>query len=123
MIDQGVSQMRYKKYNIDLRDITKSNVLPDLSSIYNNLLDDNEFLRKETMIDGIVVYRAGNPFFSKLISMNLPEDHPAFNFDIGVFSCSKCYFHPSTIDAERHGNLRDLVFRHIVHPLFNSLKK
>lgn len=118
--------MRYKKYNIDLRDITKSNVLPDLSSIHNNLLDDNELLRKETMIDGIVVYRAGNPFFSKLISMNIPENHPAFNFDIGVISCAKCYLDKSKVsirDIDRRGNLRDLVFRHIVHPLFNSLKK
>lgn len=115
--------MRYKKYNIDLKVITKSNVLPDLSSIHNNLLDDNEFLRKETMLDGIVVYRAGNPFFSKLISMNIPEDHPAFNFDISVSSCFGCYFRPSTRDIERHGDIRDLLFRHIVHPLFNSLKK
>lgn len=115
--------MRYKTYNIDLRDITKFNVLPDLSSIHNNLLEDNEYLKKETMLDGIVVYRAGNPFFSKLINMNIPENHPAFNFDIGVVSCFKCYFHPPTRDAERHGYLRDLIFRYIVHPLFNSLKK
>jgi hypothetical protein len=115
--------VRYKKYNVDLGDITKSNVLPDLSSIHNNLLEDSEYLRKETMLDGIVVYRARNPF-SKLISMNLPEDHPAFNFDIGVLSCVKCYlFHPPTKDIERHGNIRDLLFRYIVHPLFNSLKK
>ena len=115
--------MRYKKYNIDLRDITKSNVLPDLSSIHNNLLEDNEYLRKETMLDGIVVYRARNPF-SKLISMNIPEDHPAFNFDISVSSCFKCHNPSSTYkDMTRHGDIRDLLFRHIVHPLFNSLKK
>jgi len=114
--------VRYKKYNIDLGDITKSNVLPDLSSIHNNLLEDNEYLRKETMLDGIVVYRARNPF-SKLISMNLPEDHPAFNFSIGVSSCFKCYFNPPTKDILRYGGISDLLFRYIVHPLFNSLKK
>jgi hypothetical protein len=113
--------MRYKRYNIDLGDITKSNVLPDLSSIHNNLLEDNEYLRKETMLDGIVVYRARNPF-SKLISMNLPEDHPAFNFDIGVSSCFKRHFQPSAISLRRR-DIRDLLFRYIVHPLFNSLKK
>ena len=112
-----------EKYNIHLGDITKSNVLPDLFSIDNNLVDDNVLTRKETMLDGIVVYRARNPFFSKLISMNIPEDHPAFNFDISASSCFGCYFRPSTRDIERHGDIRDLLFRHIIHPLFNSLKK
>lgn len=117
--------MRYKKYNIDLDVITKANVLPDLSSVHNNVLEESEYLKMETMPDGIVIYRAASPF-SQLVSMHIPEYHLAFNYDIGVVSLAKCYLDKSKVsirDIDRRGDLRDLIFKYIVHPLFNSIPK
>lgn len=117
--------MRYKKYHINLAVITMSKVLPDLSSVHNNVLEESDYLKMETMPDGIVIYRAASPF-SQLVSMHIPEGHPAFNYDIGVISLGKCYLDKLKVsikDIDRRGDIRDLIFNYIIHPLFNSIPK
>ena len=115
--------MRYKKYNINLDIVTQDNSLPDLSSIHSDVLEDNEYLKKETLPDGVILYRAASPF-SQLVSMYIPEYHPVFNFDLGIISCTKCYYkNAATRDIEKFGYIRELIFRHIIHSFFNSIPK
>ena len=114
--------MRYKKYHIDLAGVTGSNALPDLLSVGSKTLEDNEYLKKETTHDGIVIYRAGSRF-SQLAVIYIPEDHPVFNFDIGTKSCASYYYSTSVKDVSRNGDLRDLIFKYIIHPFFDSLPK
>ena len=115
--------MRYKKYEINLSIITQSNVLPDIQDIRSGVPEDNEGLKKETLPDGIVLFRAPWPH-EQLVYMYIPETHLMFNFDLGVTTCGLCYYkYASTRDIERYGDLRDLIFRHVLHPFFNSIPK
>ena len=115
--------MRYKKYHIDLVGVTESNALPDLLSVSSKSLEGNEYLKKETTSDGIVIYRASSRF-SQLAVIYIPEDHPVFNFDIGTKSCASYYYSTrSAKDISKSGDVRDLIFKYIIHPFFDSIPK
>ena len=115
--------MRYKKYDINLSIITQSNVLPDLLKILTGAPEDNEYLKKETLPDGIVLFRAPWPH-EQLVSMYIPENHLMFNFDLGIATSALGFYkYASTRNIERYGYLRDLTFRHVLHPFFDSIPK